>query len=292
MQRFRCPSCKRTFTEAHRLTLGEMYVSEEKVLLALQLLLEGNSIRSTMRITSMDGNTITKALVLAGDRCEKVMSRLIVNVPVKDVQCDEIWSFLFKKEKAVRPGDDPNFGDQYCFTAIERHSKLILNFALGKRDQKTTDVFIEGLRHATAPKPFQLTADGFPCYPFAVDATLADRVDFAQLIKVYRAPSEGERRYSPAEVVSTEVVPVVGHPDPERICTSHVERQNLTMRMQIRRFTRLTNGFSKKWENHWAALALYFGYYNFCRIHSTIRVTPAMEAGITDHVWELSELLA
>lgn len=293
LRRFRCPQCKRTYTEAHALTLGQMYISQEKMLLAVSLLLEGNSIRSTMRITGLDQNTIMKALALAGEKCEKVMARLIVSVPVKDVQCDEIWSFLFKKEKAVRPGDDPNFGDQYCFTAIERHSKLILNFALGKRDQATTDVFIEGLRHATASQNFQITTDGFVPYKSAIDTTLSDRVDFAQLIKVYRAATpDDQRRYSPAEVVSTEVVPVVGNPEPERICTSHVERQNLTMRMQIRRFTRLTNGFSKKWENHWAALCLYFAYYNFCRLHRSIRVTPAMEAGITDHVWELSELLA
>ena len=175
--------------------------------------------------------------------------------------------------------------------AIERHSKLVLNFALGKRDQATTDIFIEGLRHATAAQNFQITTDGFKPYVSAIKNTLSDRVDFAQLIKVYRASVAGEARYSPAEVVSTEVVPVIGDPNPSRICTSHVERQNLTMRMQIRRFTRLTNGFSKKFENHWAALALYFAYYNFCRIHSTIRVTPAMEAKIADHVWDLAELL-
>lgn len=121
--------------------------------------------------------------------------------------------------------------------------------------------------------------------------TLSDRADFAQLIKVYRATPEGERRYSPAEVVSTEVVPVMGDPNPRKICTSHVERQNLTMRMQMRRFTRLTNGFSKKWENHWAALALWFAFYNFCRVHSKLRVTPAMQAGIADHIWSIRELL-
>jgi transposase-like protein/IS1 family transposase len=225
LRRFRCPHCKKTYTEPHRLTLGEMYVSEEKILLAIQLLIEGNSIRSTTRITGVDGNTIMKALALAGDRCEKVMARLIVLVPVKDVQCDEIWSFIFKKQKAVEDGDDPNYGD-YCFTAIERHSKLILNFALGKRDQKTCDAFIEGLRHATASQNFQVTTDGFAPYRSAIDTTLSDRVDFAQLIKVYRASVEGEGRYSPAEVVSTEVVPVVGNPEPDRICTSHVERQN------------------------------------------------------------------
>jgi IS1 family transposase len=168
----------------------------------------------------------------------------------------------------------------------------VLNFALGRRNQATTDIFIEGLRNATAPHPFQVTTDGFSPYRSAMATTLDDRVDFAQLIKIYRAPAEGEARYFPAEVVSTEVVPVFGRPDPERICTSHVELQNLTMRMQIRRLTRLTNAFSKKWENLWAALCLHFAYYNLCRIHRSLRVTPAMEAGISDHIWTLEELLA
>jgi hypothetical protein len=168
---------------------------------------------------------------------------------------------------------------------------LVLNIAVGKRDQATTDIFIEGLRHATAAQPYQVTADGFPCYPSAISNTLEDRVSFAQLIKVYRAAPDGERRYSPAEVASVEVVPVMGRPDPERICTSIVERSNLSIRMGTRRFTRLTNAFSKKFENHWAAVALWFTYYNFCRIHRTIRVTPAMEAGIADHQWSVRELL-
>jgi len=149
---------------------------------------------------------------------------------------------------------------------------------------------VEKLNEATTGQ-FQITTDGFKAYVDAVHMSLGTRVDFAQLIKVYRTAPEGERSYSPAEVVSTEVVPVIGQPDPEKICTSHVERHNLTMRMQIRRFTRLTNGFSKKWENHFAALALYFAYYNFCRIHRTLRVTPAMEAGLTNHVWTIEEML-
>lgn len=292
LQRFRCPDCKRTFTEAHKPALAGSYIPQDRIVLALRLLIEGNSIRSTERITNLDRNTIMKLLVLAGEKCEKLLGRMIVNVPVKDVQADEIWSFIGKKEKMCGPDDDPSLGDAYCFVAMERHTKLVLNFALGKRDQATTDIFIEGLRHATARQNFQITTDGFGPYKTAISNTLEDRVDFAQLIKVYRAVPEGERRYSPAEVVSTEVVPVIGQPDPKKICTSHIERQNLTMRMQIRRFTRLTNGFSKKFENHWAALALYFAFYNFCRIHSSIRVTPAMEAGLTDRVWELAELLA
>ena len=153
------------------------------------------------------------------------------------------------------------------------------------------DIFIEGLRHATSRQRFQITTDGFAPYRSAIVNTLEDRADFAQLIKVYRATPEGERRYSPAEIVSTEVVPICGDPDPERICTSIVERQNLTMRMQIRRLTRLTNGFSRKWENLWAALCLHFAYYNFCRVHKSLRVTPAMQAGITDRIWDIAELL-
>jgi IS1 family transposase len=255
-------------------------------------LIEGNSLRSTQRITDIDINTLMKILVKAGEKCEKLMGRLIVNVPVKDVECDEIFGFLGKKQRRVKPDDDPNLGDQYAFVAIERNTKLVLNFALGKRDQATTDIFIEGLRHATARQRFQITTDGFKPYKTAIPDTLGDRVDFAQLIKVYRAPSEGEARYSPAEVASVEVVPVMGNPDPERICTSIVERQNLTIRMQMRRLTRLTNAFSKKWDNLWAAYCLHFAYYNFCRIHKTLRITPAMAAGITDHVWDMAEILA
>jgi IS1 family transposase len=216
----------------------------------------------------------------------------IRNIPCKDVELDEIWSWVFCKERAKRADHDASFGDNHCFVAIERNTKLVLNFALGKRDQATTNVFIEGLRQATSRQPYQLTADGFITYPSAIENTLSDRVDFAQLIKVYRASPEGERRYSPAEVVSTERVPVIGNPDPKRICTSIVERQNLTMRMQMRRLTRLANAFSKKWENLWAALCLHFAWYNFCRVHKSLRVTPAMESGIADHVWKVTELLA
>jgi len=192
----------------------------------------------------------------------------------------------------VRPEDDQNLGDAYTFVAIERHTKLVLNIALGKRDQHTTNAFVEGIRHATARTSFQITTDGFAPYRSAITTTLHDRLTgFEQLIKVYRAASEGEARYSPAEVASVEEVPVFGQPDPQRICTSIVERQNLSVRMGVRRFTRLTNAFSKKWENHWAAVACWFASYNFCRVHRSLRRTPAMEAGITDHVWSVRELL-
>jgi IS1 family transposase len=208
------------------------------------------------------------------------------------VECDELWAFIGKKQKRLRPEDDQNLGDCYTFVAMERHSKLVLNIAIGKRDQATTDVFVEGLRDAIRPTGnFQITTDGFAPYKSAITTTLGHRVDFAQLIKVYGASQDGEARYSPAEVKSVEVVPIVGQPDPERICTSIVERQNLSVRMGTRRFTRLTNAFSKKWENHWAAVACWFAFYNFCRVHKSLRITPAMAAGIADHIWSVRDLL-
>ena len=295
LQRFRCKHCQKTYTEEHERPLGAMTVPVEKAVLALQLLIEGTSVRSTERVTGLHRDTILRLLVLAGERCEKLLGRKIRNVPVKDVQCDEIWGYIFKKEghkTADEVATDNTIGDAYTFVAIERYTKLVLNFALGRRDQATTDVFIEGLRGATAAQPFQLTTDGFGPYIPAIDATLDDRANYGMLVKQYNEDKSEEKRYSPAHCVGCKRRAVIGNPDPKYISTSHVGRQNLTMRMQIRRLTRLTNGFSKKWENLWAALCLHFAYYNFCRIHQTIRVTPAMESKLTDHVWTIEELLA
>ena len=289
-QRYQCRQCNRVFLEPRADHLDGMYLPMEKAELVLKLLLEGNSVSTVERITEVHHATILKLLVLAGEKCERIMAEKIRNVEVRDVEADEVWSFIGKKEKRVRPGDDPNMGDCYTFVAIERHSKLVLNIAMGKRDQQTTDVFVEGIRHATRGF-FQMTTDGFLPYRSAITTTLHDRCDFAQLIKVYRQPQGDEKRYSPAEVASIEEVPVMGRPDTERICTSIVERSNLSLRMGIRRFTRLTNAFSKKWENHWAVVACWFAFYNFCRVHKSLRVTPAMAAGIADHVWSVRELL-
>jgi len=266
-----------------------MYLPIEKAEAILRLLLEGNSVSSVSRFLDVHIATILKLLVKAGEKSEAIMAKRIRDVEVRDVECDELWSFIGKKQKRVKPADDPNMGDRYVFVAIERHSKLVLNIAAGKRDQATTDVFIESLRHATRGD-FQITTDGFAPYRSAITTTLSDRCDFAQLIKVHKASVEGEGRYSPAEVASVEEVPVMGRPDPERICTSIVERSNLSTRMSVRRFTRLTNASSKKFENHWAAVALWFAFYNFCRVHKSLRVTPAMAAGISNHIWSVREL--
>jgi IS1 family transposase len=219
-----------------------------------------------------------RLLVIAGGRCEKFLEETLVGPRVRDVECDEMWGYVGMKEKA-KGGFYKNvdtLGDAYTYVAIERNTKLILAWHFGNRSKPDTLAFILKLRRATEGK-FQLTTDGWPSYPDAVERVFGIDIHFAQLIKVYSATRDGEQRYSPAEVVDVEIVLRVGMPDYNRICTSHIERQNLTMRMQIRRLTRLTNAFSKKWQNLRAAGALHFAYYNFCRVHSSLRVTPAIK---------------
>jgi len=271
-----------------------MRVPFEKAMNTLQLLLEGMSVRSVERVTGIHRDTILKLLVLAGERCQMLMNERIRNVDVRDVQVDEIWGYVFKKEghKWEHENNISEIGDAYCFVALERESKLVLTYHLGKRDVPSTDIFIAKLAQATSLDCFQLTSDGFKPYVKSVKLFLGARVHFAQLIKVYGASREGEQRYSPAEVVDAVPSIVYGNPDRDKICTSHVERQNLSIRMGMRRMTRLTNGFSKKWKNLDAAYALWFAYYNFCRVHSTLRITPAMEAGLTGHIWKLKDLIA
>lgn len=293
LRRFRCGTCGKTYTEPHEKPLGDMTLPLEKAILVLRMLLEGSSIRSIERTTEVHRDTIMKLLVLAGEKCEKIMAEKVRNVKVSDLECDEVWSYCGKHQRRVRAEDDPNMGDCYVFACIERSSKLILNITMGKRDQRTTDTFVEGIRQAISPDSrLQITSDGFAPYKSAIPTTLHDRITgYAMLIKVYRASQEGEARYSPAEVQSVEVVPVFGNPDPERICTSIIERSNLSLRMGLRRFTRLTNGYSKKWEHHWFATVTWYTWYNFGRIHQSLRVTPAMEAGIADHAWSIREIL-
>lgn len=294
LQRFRCNQCKKTFTENHERPLDEMRVPVDKAVSILQLLLEGMSVRSVERFTGVHRDTILRLLVLASDRCQRLAQRKIEHLDVQDVQADEVWGFVVKKEGHKWPHEESVYemGDAYCFVALERNTKMVLAWHLGKRDRPSTEAFANKLRYATSEQRFQLTTDGFKPYVNAVDMALGDRVDFAQLVKVYTSDREGQQRYSPGEVVDAVPVRIMGRPDRERICTSHVERQNLSIRMGMRRMTRLTNAFSKKWENLQAAYALWFAFYNFCRIHKSLRVTPAMEAGITAHPWTIMELIS
>jgi transposase-like protein/IS1 family transposase len=294
LQRFRCNQCNKTYTEDHQRPLDEMRLPLDRAVSILHLLLEGMSVRSVERVTGVHRDTILRLLVLAGERCQRLMDEKIKAVDVADVEVDEIWGYVFKKEghKWDHERDNAEIGDAYCFVAIERSSKLVLTHYLGKRTAESTDRFISQLALATAPtRRYQLTSDGFAPYKPAVKSFLRGRVDFAQLVKVYASPREGEQRYSPAEVVDAVPEKVMGNPDSDRICTSYIERQNLSIRMGMRRMTRLTNAFSKRWSNLAAAYSLWFAYYNFCRRHQTLKITPAMQSGLTDHIWELPELL-
>ena len=297
VQRYKCQQCKRRFTEQRDKLFGNMYLSEEKALLVLHMLVEGTSIRSIERLLDIQKKTIVSLLLFAGERCEQLMDRMMRKVKVSDLQLDETWTFVRMKEKTkTRKGlTSDHLGDAYCFVAFERDSKLIPAWHLGRRTAIDTAAFTEKIFKAVdgTKGKIQITTDGFDAYPDALNESLGTRSSYAQLVKVYQAltPEEDDHKYSPSKIKEATATEFWGNPDAERICTSHVERQNLNFRTAMRRYTRLTIGFSKKWENLKAALALYFAYYNFCRIHSSIRCTPAMEAGITKSVWTLKDLL-
>lgn len=288
-QRYQCLTCKKTFADAPINPLGTMRIGMEKAVQCLQLLLEGVSVRSTMRITGTNRSTILDLMVMMGERCMHLLDGRIQNLPVVDVQCDEIWGFVRMKEK-TRLREHPDMkdaGDAYCYVAMERETKLILAWHLGIRSTTDTELFADHLARATCGR-FQISTDGYRPYATAIPAAMP-QADFAQLIKQYADKNEG--KYSPGEVTGTTKVIRKGVPDQDRICTSHIERKNLTIRMSNRRMTRLTNAFSKKWENHLAMLGLQFAYYNFCRKHMTLKTTPAVAAGLEEKPWTIEELI-
>ena len=261
----------------------------------LACLVEGNSIRATCRMTGAAKGTVTKLLVDMGYACSTFMAEQMVNLPCKRVQCDEIWSFCYAKAKNV-PEDKAGefgFGDVWTWTALCADTKLVPSFHVGRRDTENARVFIEDLAARLANR-VQLTTDGHKPYLEAVEGAFGCDIDYAMLQKIYgSAPQEGrETRYSPAICCGTKREAIIGEPDMAHVSTSYVERQNLTMRMGMRRFTRLTNGFSKKVENLWAAVALHFMHYNYCRPHMSLGkgVTPAMAAGIATGRWDLEAL--
>jgi IS1 family transposase len=265
---------------------------KEKQVRIVAALVEGNSLRSTSRMTDTAINTVIKLLVDLGKACDAYQHKTLVNLPCERVQVDEIWSFVGMKAKNVpkERKDEFGIGDVWTWTAIDADTKLVPSWHVGARDAESAAQFISDLASRLA-KRVQLTSDGHKPYLRAVEDSFGSEIDYAVLIKLYGTDPNGEKRYSPSVCTGTEIDVVTGSPDPKHISTSYVERQNLTMRMSMRRFTRLTNAFSKKLENHIAAVSLHFMHYNFCRIHKTLRCTPAMEAGVSDHVWSIEELL-
>jgi IS1 family transposase len=264
----------------------------------ISCLVEGCSLRSTVRMTGAAKRTVARLQVEIGEACAKFHDKFMVNLPCKRIQVDEIWAFTYCKQanipEALKGLD--SVGDTWTWVAIDPDSKLIPSWYVGKRDASAAYFFIHDLQKRLASR-VQLTSDGLKAYLEAVEDAFGAEVDYAMLIKLYGNEGLGahpttEVRYSPPVCIGAKKTGIIGNPNPHFVSTSHVERQNLTMRMSSRRFTRLTNAFSKKFENHKHAVALHFTHYNFCRIHQTLRVTPAMAAGISDHVWELSELVA
>jgi transposase-like protein/IS1 family transposase len=293
LQRYRCSQCRKTFTEDHAQPLGDMRLPMETTVLILKLLVEGTSIRSIERLTEVHRDTIMRVLLLAGDRCQRLMDAKMRNLSIKYLQVDEIWTYVGKKRRNVRSGDSPEMGDQWVYVAIDAETKLVPSFRIGKRVRPDTWAFLWDLNQRIVGRT-QLTTDGLNHYTVSVPECFGTDVDFAQLTKMfgdYGQFDTPEARYSPPRIAGVISKVRQGDPNPDHISTSFVERQNLTMRMQLRRFTRLTNAFSKKLSHLKAAVALHFAYYNFCRVHSSLRVTPAIEAGLTDHVWAIAEVL-
>ena len=258
----------------------------------LSMLCEGSSMRSISRVCDVSINTVAKLLEDAGKVCMAFHDEKVVNVKAKRVQMDEIWSFTYAKQKNVAAAKSApdGAGDTWTWTGIEADSKLIVQWYVGPRDGETAKFFVDGLASRLASR-VQLTSDGLKAYLEAVDGAFGADVDYAQLVKLYgAAPESAKGRYSPAECTGIIKTPIEGKPDEKHISTSYVERQNLTMRMSMRRFTRLTNGFSKKLESHIYAISLYFVFYNWMRIHKTLKVTPAMAAGLTTKLMTMEDL--
>jgi IS1 family transposase len=279
------------YNKSQRLLMSN-HLKAEKVATIVNMLVEGMSVRSAERMTGVHRDTILRHLVTVGQGCARLLDARMRDLPCERLELDELWAFVGKKQRHVKETDDTNrFGDAWTYVAIDAETKLVPAFTTGKRDESTTKAFIQDLA-SRLKKRVQITTDGLKLYVSPIAEAFGTNVDYANLVKQFEAETTiGPGKYSPPKVTGTTKTPIFGQPIAELVSTSYVERNNLNIRMNNRRFTRLTNAHSKKLENHGHHLALHFAYYNFARIHGSLRVTPAMAAGLTDHVWSLPELL-
>ena len=295
VQRFKCQTCGKRFSEPQQKPFGaDVRLPKETVCRILHCLVEGNSVRGTARLCDVEKRTVLNMLILAGEACERLFTERVHNVKVADLELDEVWTYVGKHQRRIQPEEsDALIGDAYTFIGLERTSKLVVAWHLGKRDRINTEDFISKIRWATAPGRFDVSTDAFQPYEGAIDAGLYDRANHSQVVKLFSNRLDRiSESYKPANFVAVQKDAVSGNPDLDRAGTSHIERKNGTLRQWCKRLTRLTYAFSRKWDNLKAALALHFAHYNFCRIHGSLRITPAMAAGITDRVWEISDLFA
>jgi IS1 family transposase len=271
-------------------TMSMNKLTHDKRVQILNLLVEGCSMRATARIADVAFNTVAKLFIETAEVCAEYQDKVFRNLTCKRLQLDEIWSFVYAKAKNVPDGKQGQAGDVWTWVAIDADTKLVPSWRIGNRDGATACEFVADLAGRLANR-VQITSDGHRPYVEAVENSFGSEVDFAQLIKIYGETVEGQKRYSPAECIGAKKSKVIGNPDLCCVSTSFVERQNLTMRMSIRRFTRLTNAFSKKIDNHAHSVALHYMHYNFVRIHKTLRVTPAMAAEVTDRLWTIGDIV-
>jgi IS1 family transposase len=291
IQRYRCNKCNRTFSEPQEKNLGKMRIKEETAIQIIHHLVESTGIRATSRIVGADQKTVLRLLALAGERCARLLDSKLRDIRPRQLAVDELWTFCFKKDKNISPIEDSTeIGSQFVYVSFDRDTKLVINHLIGKRNGESTNRFLMDLSERVRGR-FQLTSDGYRPYLSAVEEAFGCSVDFAQLVKYYEGGAEEKEGYIPSKFVRAVPSVINGDPDPKMISTSHVERNNLSMRNFMRRLTRLSLGFSKKLENLKHAVALYFAWYNFCRIHGSLRITPAMAAGITDRIWSLEDLI-
>jgi transposase-like protein/IS1 family transposase len=289
--RKRCKLCGTSYVDRKFTALGEMRIDLDKAAQAIGLLCEGMSVRAVCRLTGLNKQTVLRLVVRAGRGVAELSEQTIRGLTVAEVECDELWAFIYCKNRTAKTSDrGSDVGDLYCYLGIDRNTKLILATAYGKRITETGAYFMHRLKRA-ATTIGQISTDGWGPYPGLIDLLWGSDINYGQIVKIIGSAPVAVTRYSPGKIKEVRRKRVIGEPKVDRISTSFAERMNLSIRMSVRRMTRLTNGFSKKWSNHEAMLDLFFGVYNFCKVHGTLKTSPAVAAGLTDHVWTIRELL-